>query len=159
MKYVFDNIRLKTQYTLPGVFHGTPFPDGVNGALWTLRLEFYMYLMVAVIGILGFFKSRLLLNLLVIFFFFVFLWNSTTLFFIPTEWSLSHLKLFGCFVLGLIAYVNRAYIPLNFTVGAGLIGLTITGHGTPWFMYSFYVSLAYLTLLLAYPPVVTCRPV
>lgn len=152
MKYVFDNIRLKTQYTLPGVFHGTPFPDGVNGALWTLRLEFYMYLMVAVIGMLGFFKSRLLLNLLVIFFFFVFLWNSTTLFFIPAEWALSHLKLFGCFVLGLIAYVNRAYIPLNFSVGAGLIGLTITGHGTPWFMYSFYVSLAYLTLLLAYHP-------
>lgn len=152
MQYVSNNIKLNTQYTLPGVFHNTPFPDGVNGALWTLRLEFYMYLLVAALGMLGFFKSRWLLNLFVPFCFTVFLWNPATLFFVPAEWALPHLKLFGCFVLGMIAYVNRAYIPLNFAVGAGLIVLTIAGHGTSWFMYSFYISLAYLTLLLAYHP-------
>lgn len=152
LQYLFNNIKLNTQYTLPGVFHSTPFPNGVNGALWTLRLEFYMYLMVAALGMLGLLKSRWLCNLFLLFCFIIFLWHPTALFFIPAEWALPHLKLAGCFMLGLLAYVNRAHIPLSFTIGTGLTTLTFAGFGTSWFMYSFYVSLAYITLLLAYHP-------
>lgn len=152
MEYLLDNIRLDTRYLLPGVFQNTPLPGGVNGALWTLRLEFYLYLLVAAFGVLGIFRSRLLLNIWLLLGFLLFFWNPEALFFIPDEWKLPHLKLFGCFMLGLCAYVNRTHIPLNFTVGAGLVVLTITGHGTAWFLYSFYIALAYLTLLVAYHP-------
>jgi peptidoglycan/LPS O-acetylase OafA/YrhL len=33
-------------YSLPGVFETLPYPDVVNGSLWTLRLEFSLYLAV-----------------------------------------------------------------------------------------------------------------
>lgn len=40
-------------YRLPGVFAANPLPDTVNGALWTLRLEFSCYLGVAALGVAG----------------------------------------------------------------------------------------------------------
>lgn len=48
-----------TQYGLPGVFERNPFPGVVNGSLWSLRLEFAFYIVVAVLGVLGFLRSRL----------------------------------------------------------------------------------------------------
>lgn len=155
MLYIANNIKLNTQYTLPGVFHNNLFPDGVNGALWTLRLEFQMYLLVAVLGVLGILKSKWRFNLLVISCFALYLWRPTSAFFILPEWALPHLKLIGCFVLGMLAYVNRAYVPLSFAVGAGLVALAAMSavSGLSWFMYSFYIAVAYLTFLFAYHPV------
>jgi peptidoglycan/LPS O-acetylase OafA/YrhL len=47
-----------TQYGLPGVFEHNPFPDVVNGSLWTLRLEFGFYVIVAALGYLGLLRWR-----------------------------------------------------------------------------------------------------
>ena len=46
------------QYDLPGVFSDNPFPDVVNGSLWTLRLEFTLYLVVAALGWMGVLRWR-----------------------------------------------------------------------------------------------------
>ncbi|SDR37757.1 Peptidoglycan/LPS O-acetylase OafA/YrhL, contains acyltransferase and SGNH-hydrolase domains [Paraburkholderia fungorum] len=42
---------LDIRYELPGVFATNPIPNVVNGSLWTLPLEAFMYLLVAVAGI------------------------------------------------------------------------------------------------------------
>jgi peptidoglycan/LPS O-acetylase OafA/YrhL len=42
-----------TQYGLPGAFESNSFPIAVNGSLWTLRLEFALYLVVAALGQYG----------------------------------------------------------------------------------------------------------
>jgi peptidoglycan/LPS O-acetylase OafA/YrhL len=45
--YVTRNLLLyPVTYDLPGVFTANPYPDAVNGSLWTLRLEFTCYLLV-----------------------------------------------------------------------------------------------------------------
>ncbi len=41
------------QYGLPGVFDDNPFPSVVNGSLWTLRLEFSLYILIAILGVSG----------------------------------------------------------------------------------------------------------
>ncbi len=38
---------------LPGVFHNTPFPDAVNGSLWTLNHEVACYALILILGGIG----------------------------------------------------------------------------------------------------------
>ena len=39
-----SNIALYIRYNLPAVFEGNPIPNAVNGSLWSLPAEFFMYL-------------------------------------------------------------------------------------------------------------------
>lgn len=45
---------------LPGVFETNPYPKTVNGGLWTLKYEFFMYVCLLGLGILGKWKKILL---------------------------------------------------------------------------------------------------
>jgi peptidoglycan/LPS O-acetylase OafA/YrhL len=44
------NIVLYAIYYLPGIFETNRIPISVNGSLWTLSVEFFMYIVVAMIG-------------------------------------------------------------------------------------------------------------
>ena len=44
---------------LPGVFETNPYPKTVNGGLWTLKYEFFMYICLLGLGILGKWKKKL----------------------------------------------------------------------------------------------------
>lgn len=44
------NIVLLVQFSLPGVFSENPYPHAVNGSLWSLPVEFLMYIGVALTG-------------------------------------------------------------------------------------------------------------
>ncbi|MGH6675283.1 MAG: hypothetical protein ACRECE_03535 [Xanthobacteraceae bacterium] len=46
------------QYGLPGAFAHNPFPRVVNGSLWSLRIEFGLYLAVAALGFCGLLRGR-----------------------------------------------------------------------------------------------------
>ncbi len=62
--YVLRNTLLyPVTYDLPGVFRDAPYPDIVNGSLWTLRLEFTCYLGVAVLGLARMLNRPLVLGL------------------------------------------------------------------------------------------------
>jgi peptidoglycan/LPS O-acetylase OafA/YrhL len=66
-KYVIGNTLLdQTVHELPGVmFVNNPVGLEINGSLWTLRLEFLMYLMVLVLGVLRLLTARVALLLTV----------------------------------------------------------------------------------------------
>ncbi len=49
-KYL-ENALLVTAYTLPGLFPGNAMPFVVNGSLWTLPVEFFCYVSVAIVGV------------------------------------------------------------------------------------------------------------
>jgi len=51
--YILKNLSLyAVTYDLPGVFAHAPYPQVVNGSLWSLRLEFTAYLGLAALGAL-----------------------------------------------------------------------------------------------------------
>lgn len=47
-----QNIALHIVYYLPGVFENLRVPNAVNGSLWSLPVEFLMYCVVAIVGVL-----------------------------------------------------------------------------------------------------------
>lgn len=44
----FQNIFLYVSFYLPGVFENNHYPNAVNGSLWSLPVEFFMYILVAI---------------------------------------------------------------------------------------------------------------
>lgn len=50
--YLHNNMRLYITYYLPGVFETNRVPNAVNGSLWSLPVEFTMYILVAMIGLM-----------------------------------------------------------------------------------------------------------
>lgn len=48
----FQNIILHIVYYLPGVFEHNRIPNAVNGSLWSLPVEFIMYIILALVGVL-----------------------------------------------------------------------------------------------------------
>ena len=65
--YVIRNALLyPVTYELPGVFTHNPLPVQVNGALWTLRLEFSCYLGLAALGLAGRLNPRVIAGLAMI---------------------------------------------------------------------------------------------
>lgn len=62
--YPLRNVLLyPVTYTLPGVFARNPYPDAVNGSLWSLRLEFTFYLLVAALGAARMLNARVIVAL------------------------------------------------------------------------------------------------
>lgn len=49
----FSNVVLYMTFNLPGVFAQNKLPNAVNGSLWSLPVEFFMYLLLAVLGFVG----------------------------------------------------------------------------------------------------------
>jgi peptidoglycan/LPS O-acetylase OafA/YrhL len=44
---------VELHYSLPGVFTHNPFPNAVNGSIWTLPIEVTMYIALAALGYMG----------------------------------------------------------------------------------------------------------
>jgi len=51
--YLLNVLVYPVHYHLPGVFADNPYPLAINGSIWTLRLEFSLYLVVMGLGLLG----------------------------------------------------------------------------------------------------------
>ena len=57
-RYLAKMLVYPAQYGLPGVFEANPYPSVVNGSLWSLRVEFTLYGLVAFLGALGALRWR-----------------------------------------------------------------------------------------------------
>ncbi|BDT68304.1 hypothetical protein os1_24860 [Comamonadaceae bacterium OS-1] len=54
----FKNLIFKLQVSLPFTFNSNPFPNAVNGSLWTLPLELRCYLVLGLLGCVGLMHRR-----------------------------------------------------------------------------------------------------
>ncbi|MEO7911592.1 MAG: acyltransferase [Roseiflexaceae bacterium] len=52
------NIVLLNKLENPAVFSYLPFPDQLNGSLWTIKIEFECYILVALLGLAGILRRR-----------------------------------------------------------------------------------------------------
>lgn len=141
--------------TLPGVFTDNPYPDAVNGSLWTLPVEASAY---AVVGVLG--LALLIRN-----------WGLPAAFaaalvlssppvdlneFVPIGDSASGadaalvMSLLAVFLAGSLLYVHRRRVTLSWPLFAVLSAVWIALSGSGWAHVAEPLLLPYLVLVAAY---------
>jgi peptidoglycan/LPS O-acetylase OafA/YrhL len=163
-KYLFKNITLifGVEYYLPGVFSQNPYPNAVNGSLWTLPYEIKMYcLMVLFISLFSFIgrkcKNNALTPALVV------LLTSAAL----ITHLLNHfyafydgqsLKLFTMFFLGSSFFFLKNNINIRSKLGIPLIlTLAISTLDKDAFFLAYTLLLPYIVFYLAYVPTGSIR--
>lgn len=146
---------LHPDMTLPGVFEGMPNDAEVNAPLWTLRYEAFLYALVAIVGLLGWFKSRSVFILLALL--------SLTVYFVVTGFTtlrsiaaIDHLMHFGyAFLVGCSFHIFKDKIPLDGRlgfIGLGLALLLVWQFGLEAGEFLLIPSAAILGCWLAYVP-------
>jgi peptidoglycan/LPS O-acetylase OafA/YrhL len=145
------------QHILPGVFVDNPYPWSVNGALWTLPMEFVGYLIVLVVGVLvAFGVTRLLLfpllaGLLVLDGMFQatfgYQGNAGSFLQVPLGSLISFLV---PFVIGVLVHAYRRRIPLQPLVAFALFGAWLALHWTPLDRYLLALAASYGAITLAH---------
>jgi peptidoglycan/LPS O-acetylase OafA/YrhL len=139
---------------LPGVFAHNPYPDAVNGSLWTLPVETCCYAMAAVLGSLGLLRRS---GLLVAFAFVLILCVTplTPLAVAPpggtTSGNLPLVILLGAtFVFGSLAYSVRSRLHLSWIVLGVLMAIWVATWGGGWARATGVLAIAFGILVLAF---------
>lgn len=155
-----------TQFDLPHVFYGTPYPH-VNGSLWTLPIECFLYLCLPIVAAFGLLRPRF--GWLPLGLFAAYAVYATTFLGVtdaqrgrwvfPTvqEYPLIQFGLF--FLVGSFAYIYRDRVPLSGGLCAIALILLYGARNTIIAPLVFVGGLSYLTLCLAVgtPRIVSLR--
>ena len=139
------------QYPLPGVFETNPYPEAVNGSLWTLVHEVACYGGVALAGALGLLAGprRFSLCLLGFLAFQAAAWAGGAA--LPLKLQLlANLSL--PFFLGMAAQVLAPWLRLHWAPALALWALALALGGLPGGREALMLAIAYSVLWLAYVP-------
>jgi peptidoglycan/LPS O-acetylase OafA/YrhL len=149
-EYIWLNATLlRPAFTLPNVFVDLPWGGGINGSLWTLPLEFRMYLFCFIVGLTKILTTPKLFNAfftLLLIYFIIF----AKLPFLDDS-AASALPL--NFLLGMFCFASAKYICLNLKWLILLLLICVISYNyLPRNCYdlSFSITFGYAILLLAY---------
>lgn len=132
---------------LPGVFGTAPFPDAINGSLWTLSYEVACYGAVLLAGITGVLRHRRLTlpatALFLVFYFAAMIYDFPLRLerFADLAWP---------FLVGAMMWIWRDRITLSIGLAAGLWALTLLAWWTPAFKPVFVVALGYSAMITGF---------
>jgi peptidoglycan/LPS O-acetylase OafA/YrhL len=136
----FANVLGVIHYTLPGVFENNPFPQTVNGSLWTIPFEIGCYGIMSAFIFFGILKRPIVCLLIVVTICIVLAGSVAAkldpLSAGPLKNALVHffkhigLQLYAAFAVGILAYIFRYQIPFSPIAGAicvlAVVGATNT---------------------------------
>ena len=148
-KYLTHNAKLypNVSHRLPGVFLDNPRAGGINGSLWTLPVEVRMYVIVALIGVIGILKKRVIFNIVM---FLICAWY----FFTPEQFPLlykpNHVRLAIYFLLGAVFYINRDKIRYHWTGVIVLTVILILNFKNDFYNLTYAVWFSYLVLYISF---------
>lgn len=152
-------LSLHTQFHLPGVFQRNPYPDSINGSIWTLPIEAWMYTLTATVFCLQYIVQYYQRISISFFNGLTFTLGSILICFF-SDYSLkneqiNYYEIFlftGCYLAGSALYEYRNRIHLSIVTSILLlIGIPIFKDSYIYPMY-FSVSIAYTVLVAAYLP-------
>ena len=140
---------VSSDYDLPGIFENNPYPDAINGSLWTLRYEFACYILAFVVGWIvsqnqeyGF-KGFIICYTV----FFAYISIADT-----SHHAEKFAELSFPFVIGMAFYRYRDRVYLSFPLMAISGGAAIISSFTEMFEQIFILLLLYAVFVLAYLP-------
>lgn len=152
--YVPRNVSLMwLQFGLPGVFAEHPYPDAINGSLWTLVHEVTCYAGVFLAGLLGALASGR--RFLAICLLYAAAYAATAIpgiaEHVPGRVGALRALSFP-FVIGMALYVWRDHVRLSWAVAIMLGALAAALRATPIFEAAFVAAITYATFVVAYLP-------
>jgi peptidoglycan/LPS O-acetylase OafA/YrhL len=123
--FLFRNITLVSlHFTLPGVFETLPRAGAVNGSLWTLPAEFFLYILLSIFGAIGILFSRRWYGLFILLCCAVAIGLCLEVGFFAEKSR--YLRLVILFAAGSVVRVYAAHIPLSTWIFAALSVVTAT---------------------------------
>ena len=152
--YVLRNVMLVSlQYGLPGVFASQPLPIAINGSLWTLVHEVACYVGVLLLGIVGALVSRKAFVVACLLYAGAYIASGLPGIAEQLHPKIASLRLLSYpFFIGMVFYVWRDRIALNWGLAAGLALAAAMLRFTPLFEPAFLAAISYLTFVVAYLP-------
>lgn len=147
---ISDFIQLR--YQLPGVFENNPMPYAVNGSLWTLPYEMWMYIFLLGLGVVGLLRRQRWINLFIVGLVVTYL-TLQALVDAPIFYKLDNFERFtSYFLVGVALYVNREWVPIHWSIGMALAIFAAVGYGTVYYPLLFSAALLYGVLWFGYVP-------
>jgi len=138
---------------LPGVFTKAPFPDTINGPLWTIRYEVLAYVVLLLLALAGALSTQRRFAIL-----FagaiagLVIWQTLDPFH-PDPTGLDQIIRLGfSFLLGVAAYIFRDRFSLSIVTVLCLLALTWLLAGTTYYRGALYISTAAAVLWFAQTP-------
>lgn len=146
-RYLFNNgLMWSTEYSLPGVFTGNP-DTGFNGSLWSLPVEFRLYLLFLLLSSIGLLRKGPFTALSIVTLL-VGLW-AVPRYPIFTQYA-NWVNVSAYFFAGALIWKRRDEVVLSPWGVLAVIGLCMLFHGTDQFYIAFFVALVYLTFYLGF---------
>lgn len=146
LRYIYNITSMNIQYTLPGVFVDNPYPNAVNGSLWTIPFEVFAYVLLFAFFAVGVLRSKKLsVAIFILILIEPFLTYKVMFPWVPQNHEIDFLA--PCFAFGAILalYKDTVNVRLSHCVGFFVLYYVLSGT-----LYSAYLAYAFIFLSILY---------